>query len=178
MIEYLKQREVCLHTDSVKLTSLAEDIFLLNYDKPFDFLSMNDSVLSTIAFSLSQNGETMASTHGDHTVKVFEITSGNMIRCFRGHPRTPWTVKYNPMDSNIIASGCLGFEVRIWDIVQGICLNIIRLQSSIITLAFHPEGKFLVISSGPNLHTCDWREGYSILLKLRLQLRKKNVFSL
>ena len=37
------------------------------------------------------------------------------MRNLEGHPRTPWTVKYHPVDSNIVASGCLGFQVRVWD---------------------------------------------------------------
>ena len=37
---------------------------------------------------------------------------GQQIRIFKGHPRTPWTVKYHSKDSNIVASGCLGYEVR------------------------------------------------------------------
>lgn len=37
--------------------------------------------------------------------------SGEQYRIFKGHPRTPWTVKYHPIDSNIVASGCLGYEV-------------------------------------------------------------------
>ena len=32
-----------------------------------------------------------------------------------GHPRTPWTVKFHPSDPNMVASGCLGGELRIWD---------------------------------------------------------------
>lgn len=66
---------------------------------------------STIAIDISTNGEYLASSHGDHTVKVFIYKSGKQFRNFHGHPRTPWTVKFNPKDSNIVASGCLGFEV-------------------------------------------------------------------
>ena len=36
-----------------------------------------------------------------------------IIQVFDGHPRTPWTAKYHPTDSDIIASGCLGCEVSI-----------------------------------------------------------------
>lgn len=57
----------------------------------------------------------MASTHGDHTVKITCAHTGELIRTLEGHPRTPWTVKYHPTNHNIVASGCLGFQVRIWD---------------------------------------------------------------
>ena len=59
---------------------------------------------------------------------------------FHGHPRTPWTVKYHPIDSNIVASGCLGSEVRVWNIQKNFCMNVIRYDNSVISLAFHPSG--------------------------------------
>jgi WD40 repeat protein len=94
-------------------------------------------VLSTIAIAISHDGELVATTHGDHTIKVrswstgltsplaltlhprtttttqvFHYHSARQHRTFRGHPRTPWTVKFHPHDATTIASGCLGFEVR------------------------------------------------------------------
>eukprot|EP00562_Extubocellulus_spinifer_P009010 CAMPEP_0178490166 /NCGR_PEP_ID=MMETSP0696-20121128/10752_1 /TAXON_ID=265572 /ORGANISM="Extubocellulus spinifer, Strain CCMP396" /LENGTH=646 /DNA_ID=CAMNT_0020117991 /DNA_START=27 /DNA_END=1962 /DNA_ORIENTATION=- len=71
--------------------------------------------VSTISLSFSPDGKTLASTHGDHTVKITCCHTGKLIRNLDGHPRTPWTVKYHPTDSNIVASGCLGFQVRVWD---------------------------------------------------------------
>jgi WD40 repeat protein len=131
---------------------------------PIDCLEQEESAnaLSTIAIAFSPDGTTFATTHGDHTVKIFFFETNKLYRAFNGHPRTPWTVKYHPIDSNIVASGCLGYEVRIWDISRGICLNTIRYDSSIISLAFHPLGQFIAISSGPQLYTWDWRENVSI----------------
>jgi WD40 repeat protein len=58
------------------------------------------------------NREFVASTHGDHTVKIFKHCNSECVHVFHGHPRTPWTVKFHPSDSNIVASGCLGCEVQ------------------------------------------------------------------
>lgn len=129
---------------------------------PFDCIDDSGSVLSTIAVAISMNGERFASTHGDHTVKVFDFKTGKLIRVFVGHPRTPWTVKFHPIDPNIVASGCLGFEVRVWNITKGICLNVFRYDQSIISLAFHPSGQFILVASGPALHTWEWKEGCAI----------------
>jgi len=74
----------------------------------------NNSV-STISLSFSPDGRTLASTHGDHTVKITCCHTGKLVRELVGHPRTPWTVKYHPTNSRIVASGCLGYQVRIWD---------------------------------------------------------------
>jgi activator-of-BECN1-regulated-autophagy protein 1 len=160
MISFIKSREHQFHSSLKLAHRLLEDLFLCGFsDSPIDYLASDETVLSTISISLSIDGELIATTHGDHTVKVFELKTCKLIQCFRGHPRTPWTVKFNPVNSNIIASGCLGCEARIWDVKQGICLNMIRFDSCIITLAFHPSGNFIMISSGKNLHTWDWHEG-------------------
>lgn len=87
-----------------------EDSFLKN-DISFFEVPLPTNVSSTIAIALSHDNQYFATTHGDHTVKVFEFDTRKQIREFRGHPRTPWTVKFHPSDSDIIASGCLGCQV-------------------------------------------------------------------
>lgn len=162
-----------------------------------------DTAISTISIAFSPDGRTVASTHGDHTVKITCCNTGALIRNLEGHPRTPWTVKYHPTKPNLVASGCLGFQVRVWDwnygmanrdlnghlIVahrdvnghliengngngnsnsgtefncvedqynyengKGVCLSMIRLTSSIISLSFHPTGSLLAVASGHSLH--------------------------
>lgn len=69
------------------------------------------NVSSTISISVSHDGNYFATTHGDHTVKVFMYHTFKLVREFRGHPRTPWTVKFHPKDSDKVASGCLGCQV-------------------------------------------------------------------
>ena len=206
----------------------------------------NPSV-STISISFSPDGRTLASTHGDHTVKITCAHTGSLIRNLEGHPRTPWTVKYHPTNNRIVASGCLGFQVRVWDwnyrtesvrrsyrwdkekryggryckqvesefarsfsprgvmdpafkgkkkeykeeedddyavaVLEelgipptdpawydvlsesynyhdgiGVCLNMIRLNHAIISLAFHPSGEILAVASGSTLHLWDYDE--------------------
>jgi len=162
----------------------------------------NHAAISTISIAFSPDGRTVASTHGDHTVKITCCNTGALIRNLEGHPRTPWTVKYHPTKPNLVASGCLGFQVRVWDWNygnnssssnsnsfnrsssgnriqrtnnhdrhhdhenefncvedeynyengRGVCLSMIRLTSSIISLSFHPTGSLLAVASGHSLH--------------------------
>jgi WD40 repeat protein len=219
----------------------------------------NPSV-STISISFSPDGRTLASTHGDHSVKITCAHTGKLIRTLEGHPRTPWTVKYHPINNRIVASGCLGFQVRIWDwnyrtesvrgkwrrdnerkysgryngeaanvwdgrccsprgVMEGsswkgnkrkekkdvgeddfaassleemgipasdpawydiqsesfnyhdgigVCLNMIRLNHAIISLAFHPSGEILAVASGSTLHLWDYDEEGRKLKKKKL----------
>ena len=56
-----------------------------------------------------------ASTHGDHNIYITETKSGKWVQTLTGHPRTPWCIAYHPSSPNLLASGCLGGEVRVWD---------------------------------------------------------------
>jgi hypothetical protein len=112
--------------------------------------------VSTISVAFSSDSHTMASTHGDHTVKITCCATGFLLATLEGHPRTPWTVKYHPLQSNILASGCLGFQVRVWDWKRASCLHMIRLNNAIISLSFHPGGHILAIASGSSLHFWDF----------------------
>ena len=103
------------------------------------YLPLPPSTKSTIALAFAPDGHTFASTHGDHTVKLTCFHTGRVLRTLVGHPRTPWTVGYHPTNPRLLASGCIGSEVRIWDTVSGRCLHQATLDLPIISLSFHPS---------------------------------------
>ncbi|KAI3680419.1 hypothetical protein L6452_35189 [Arctium lappa] len=45
---------------------------------------------STIAASFSPDGKILASTHGDHTVKIIDWQTGKCLKVLSGHRRTTW----------------------------------------------------------------------------------------
>ena len=112
----------------------------------------SSKAVSTISIAFSPDAATQASTHGDHTVKITKCWNGELLKQLVGHPRTPWTVKYHPVDGNIVASGCLGHQVRVWHWPSASCLQMIRLEFAIISLSFHPTGQVLAVANGTRLH--------------------------
>lgn len=58
----------------------------------------------------------IASAHGDHTIRVSDIYSGQCLQTLSGHCRTPWTLAWHPTMTDILASGCLGGQVRVWNL--------------------------------------------------------------
>mmetsp|Transcript_22029 Transcript_22029/g.32108 ORF Transcript_22029/g.32108 Transcript_22029/m.32108 type:complete len:522 (+) Transcript_22029:222-1787(+) len=156
IVDFMEQRMIGRKVGNALLDGMMEDKFTANHES-YDFPLQTHVVLSTISISVSSCGKLVASTHGDHTVKIFNHIAASPVHVFHGHPRTPWTVKFHPSDSNFVASGCLGCEVRVWDIAQKCCRSFVRLEYSIISLAFQPEGPYIAVASGPQLHMWDWQ---------------------
>ncbi|XP_062572845.1 activating molecule in BECN1-regulated autophagy protein 1B-like isoform X1 [Saccostrea cucullata] len=107
----------------------------------------------------SPDGTKVASTHGDHTVRVSEVATGKCLHILRGHPRTPWCLAFHPSSNQILASGCLGGEVRIWDL-HGCGTEVWRSKDSqvITSLTFHPTDHVLVFSVTNHIYFWDWSQ--------------------
>ena len=129
-----------------------------------EYVHLPRGTRSTISMAYSADGSFVASTHGDHTVKVTDSATNRVMLTLYGHPRTPWTVKFHPACPYLIASGCLGFQVRLWDlrrqshpraarlpVADPRCLQKIELDKEIISISFHPTYDILAIASGRGL---------------------------
>ncbi|ESR56944.1 hypothetical protein CICLE_v10018910mg [Citrus x clementina] len=131
---------------------------------------------STIAAAFSPDGRTLASTHGDHTVKIIDCQTGNCLKVLSGHRRTPWVVRFHPLRSEILASGSLDHEVRLWDANTSECIGSCDFYRPIASIAFHAEGELLAVASGHKLYIWPYNnkeEASSpiIVLKTRRSLR-------
>ncbi|KAL0737077.1 hypothetical protein Bca4012_013287 [Brassica carinata] len=107
---------------------------------------------STIAAAFSSDGKTLASTHGDHTVKIIDCETGNCLKVLSGHHRTPWVVRFHPRHSGIVASGSLDQYVRLWNTTTSECFKSHEFYKPIASMAFHAEGELLAVASGHKLH--------------------------
>ncbi|KAL3626064.1 hypothetical protein CASFOL_029613 [Castilleja foliolosa] len=131
---------------------------------------------STIAAAFSPDGNTLASTHGDHTVKIIDCRTGTCLKVLTGHRRTPWVVRFHPLYPEVVASGSLDHEVRLWDTRTATCVGSRDFYRPIASIAFHAEGEFLAVASGHKLYIWHYnRSGESsspiIILRTRRSLR-------
>ncbi|XP_048429787.1 uncharacterized protein LOC125472419 [Pyrus x bretschneideri] len=106
---------------------------------------------STIAAAFSPDGRKLASTHGDHTVKIIDCRTGRCVKVLSGHRRTPWVVRFHPLNPEIIASGSLDHEVRLWDLNTSECIGSRDFYRPIASIAFHAKGELLAVASGHKL---------------------------
>uniref|UniRef100_A0A804MI47 Protein RAE1 n=1 Tax=Zea mays TaxID=4577 RepID=A0A804MI47_MAIZE len=131
---------------------------------------------STIAAAFSPDGKSLASTHGDHTVKIMDCHTGKCVKVLSGHRRTPWVVRYHPLHSDILASGSLDHEVRLWDANTSDCIGSQDFHRPIASIAFHGRGEILAVASGHKLYIWNYnkRDDASvptIILRTRRSLR-------
>lgn len=132
---------------------------------------------STIAAAFSSDGKRLASTHGDHTVKIMDCQTGSCLKVLSGHRRTPWVVRFHPIHSEILASGSLDHEVRLWDANSAACIGSHDFYRPIASIAFHTQGEVIAVASGHKLFMWHYnnRRGESsaptFVLKTRRSLR-------
>ena len=150
-------QEICFFGESYSATRYQSSFLhhLGGNEEPLDAQGQRPAsspAVSTISVAFSPDSQTLASTHGDHTVKISCCHSGRLLQSLEGHPRTPWTVKYHPTQAAIVASGCLGHQVRVWNWKKVQLLQMVRLEYAIISLSFHPSGTLLAIANGTRVH--------------------------
>ncbi|GLT99275.1 hypothetical protein SLE2022_167210 [Rubroshorea leprosula] len=131
---------------------------------------------STIAAAFSPDGKRLASTHGDHTVKIIDCQTGSCLKVLSGHRRTPWVVRFHPLYPEILASGSLDHEVRLWDANTAECIGSRDFYRPIASIAFHAQGDLLAVASGHKLFIWHYnRRGETssptIILRTRRSLR-------
>eukprot|EP00250_Pteridium_aquilinum_P014041 c21742_g1_i1 orf=794-3418(+) len=132
---------------------------------------------STIAAAFSPDGSILASTHGDHTVKIICCKTGLCLKTLCGHRRTPWVVRFHPSRSDVLASGSLDNEVKIWDANTAECISSHDFYRPIASIAFHAQGDLLAVASGHKLYIWQYNRhaedtaSPAIVLRTRRSLR-------
>uniref|UniRef100_H2ZKI1 Uncharacterized protein n=1 Tax=Ciona savignyi TaxID=51511 RepID=H2ZKI1_CIOSA len=115
---------------------------------------------TTFMTAVSPNKKLIASCHGDHNIYISDIASGKVVNSLIGHSRSPWCISFHPSSNDILASGCLSGEVRVWDLRVGgseswmVSENDIHV--TVASLSFHPTDHVLLIAAGNEIHFWDW----------------------
>lgn len=116
----------------------------------------------------SPNGKYIISHGWDNTIKIWDVKTFSEIRTLRGHTDQVWCAKVSP-DNKLIASGSMDITFIIWNLETGEKLQQVKIspyyattkgiipeldgkiQNSIYSLAFSPNGKNLAIASADKL---------------------------
>ena len=103
---------------------------------------------AVMAVAISPDGLRVASGSEDHTVKLWETSSGQLIRTLYGHTARVNAVAFSP-DGLAIFSGSSDKTVRQWDVSSGRVLRTFAPHvADVSSVAVTPDGMRLVTAEG------------------------------
>ncbi|GAB4199905.1 MAG: hypothetical protein Fur006_51000 [Coleofasciculaceae cyanobacterium] len=89
--------------------------------------------------------------HADQTVKLWDVSTGEVLRTLQGHSSQVWAVAFSP-DGNTLASGSFDQTVKLWDVSTGEVLRTLQGHTNFVwAIAFSPDGKLLARGSEDQL---------------------------
>jgi WD40 repeat protein len=96
--------------------------------------------------AVSPDGGQVASASGDHTARVWDIETGEVLHLLERHRGWVYTVGYTP-DGTRLVSGGRDQTVQVWDSVTGAHLFGMRTFGEAFGLAFSPDGAYVAVAS-------------------------------
>ena len=120
-------------------------LFHLNDEQPYAHLKGHKTGTIT-GVSFSPDGELLASSSMDSTVRLWDIKTGNCLRTLRGQEHWFWAVAFSP-DGQTVAGGGDDNMIRLWNIHTGKCQVLEGHTAWVWSIAFHSRDNFLASGS-------------------------------
>jgi GTPase SAR1 family protein len=88
-------------------------------------------------------GETLASGSEDSTIKLWNVSDGELLHTLRGHQGAVWSVAFDTTGA-ILASGSGDSTIKLWDTANGRLLRTLEEHiSDVLSVSFDPTRKRL-----------------------------------
>ena len=119
---------------------------------PLYFFSLSGHIDRVNTIKFSSDSKYLISGGGpfDRTIKIWELSTGNLIRTLYGHTSNVESLTLTS-DGKYIISGSWDKTIKIWDFESGDLINtLIGHNSWVRTVALTPDNNFIVSGSGDN----------------------------
>jgi WD40 repeat protein len=102
--------------------------------------------VSSLAFS--RDSSKIISGSNDHTVRIWDVVTGALLKTLRGHRGSVKSVAVSFDDSMIISGSAddTNDTIRVWDMVTGALLRVLEPHSAILSVASSPKTHWIVSS--------------------------------
>jgi len=149
--QWSKEAEIALNRntyfdslDALDILSKAQKAFK---SIPYSPLHVINDPSSAICVCFSPCGHYLASGSSDRTVKIWEVSSGKLLKSLEGHPHHVHSVSFSPC-GHYLASGGSDRTVKIWEVSSGKLLRSLGGHSNfVVSVSFSPCGHYLASGS-------------------------------
>ena len=93
------------------------------------------------------DSEHVAVVGDDHVVDLISLTSGKVVQRFTGHTDTLKRIACSS-DGHLLATSSFDCTVRLWDLLVGSPLRVLKFDCCQTSLAFTADGKRLIVGGG------------------------------
>ena len=102
--------------------------------------------ITSVAFS-PDGGRVLSG--GDNTIKLWDVTTGALLRTFEGHFNRVTSVAFSP-DGTRVLSGSHDSTIKLWDPLTGALIRSFKFKGHgwINSVAFSPDGARVLSGSG------------------------------
>jgi serine/threonine protein kinase len=106
------------------------------------------------AIAISPDGQLIASGSNDNNIKLWQLTTGKLLRNFNrwfsGHSSMVDSLAFSP-DGQLLASGSWDDTIKLWQVNTGKQISTLTGHSNWVnSVAFSPEGQMLASGSADN----------------------------
>jgi len=109
-------------------------------------LQGHTGLVHSVAFS--PDGKFIVTGSGDHTARLWDVQTGQLLLTLQGHTGSVSSVAFSP-DRQSVATGSWDRTAKLWDVQKGQCLATLQGGHTdwVTSLAFSPDGQLVVTAS-------------------------------
>jgi WD40 repeat protein len=102
----------------------------------------------SLPVALSADGGTIATSSPSHSVKLWDVSSGELLHTLQGHASDVFSIAYS-RDGHYLVSGSNDQAVRVWNLRTGSLDNVLKGHTeSVLSVAISGDGQRIASASG------------------------------